>query len=79
MDSSRHDVKQSAHGKVRNNHSSVPSQSVSSVKNQITRLYELPEDPGAVVSKVQYLLQDDRFMYDPKGYEVCCHNMSAPW
>ncbi|PUU83746.1 hypothetical protein B9Z19DRAFT_1060675 [Tuber borchii] len=55
---------------IRSRHSGVRSQFVSHVKDDIRKLYDLPEDPTAIARKVDYLLEKDRFMCSPNGYEV---------
>ena len=41
------------------------------MKREIVKLYNLPEgDPTALARRVDYLLEDDRFMCAPRGYEV---------
>jgi hypothetical protein len=55
---------------MRQKHSSVRSQYVYHVKNEIGKLYDLPSDPTAISRRVDYLLEKDRFMCLPKGYEV---------
>jgi len=34
------------------------------------RYYDLPRDPTAIAPNVDYLLERDRFMCSPRGYEV---------
>jgi len=48
----------------------VRSQFVSHVKDEIGKKYDLPEDPTAIARRVDYLLEKDRFMCSPNGYEV---------
>ena len=44
-------------------------------KVNILSFYDLdPKDPTAVAEHVKYLLQNDRFICDPKGYIVCRFN-----
>ena len=52
-------------------HSAVRSQFVYDVKDNIGRLYDLPQDPTAIARRVDYLLERDRFMCSPRGYQVC--------
>ena len=41
------------------------------MKRKIVELYNLPEDdPTALARRVDYLLEEDRFMCAPRGYEV---------
>lgn len=41
------------------------------MKHEIVKLYNLPEDdPTALARRVDYLLEEDRFMCSPRGYEV---------
>lgn len=40
------------------------------IKQNITQMYDLPDDPAAIARKVDYLLEPDRFMCPPRGYEV---------
>jgi len=37
----------------------------------IRELYGLQGDPTALARRVEYILEDDRFMCPSKGYEVC--------
>ena len=53
-----------------NRHSGVRSQFVAEVKDEIGKLYNLLEDPAAIARRVKYLLEKDRFMYSPNGYDV---------
>ena len=53
-----------------NRHSGVRSQFVSDLKDEILKLYELPADPTAIARRVDYLVEKDRFMCSPNGYEV---------
>jgi hypothetical protein len=44
---------------------------VNIAKGKIMELYSLPiEDTTAVSRRTAWLLEDDRFMCDPKGYKV---------
>lgn len=45
------------------------------IKGNIKKLYELPGDPTAIARRVEYLLEDDRFMCPPYGYEVRIHGL----
>jgi len=41
------------------------------VEHNIRQLYDLlPDDPTAMARRVHYLVERDRFMYPPHGYEV---------
>ena len=40
------------------------------VKHSIRQLYDLLDTPTAIARRVDYLLERDRFMYLPHGYEV---------
>jgi len=40
-------------------------------KNHIRELYGLPGNPAAIARRVEYLLEDDRFMCPSNRYEVC--------
>jgi len=51
-------------------HFAVRSQLVFHVKDQIGNLYDLPEDATAIACRVDNLLERDRFMCSPTGYEV---------
>ena len=54
-------------------HSAVRSQFLFHIKDRIGNLYDLPEDPTAIVGNVDYLLERDRFMCSMRGYEVSVH------
>ena len=41
------------------------------IKNHIRELYGLRGNPTAIACRVEYLLEDDRFMCPSNGYEVC--------
>ena len=47
------------------------AQFVPYIKNHIRELYGLPGDPTAIACRVEYLLEDDRFMCPSYWYEVC--------
>ena len=47
------------------------AQFVHYIKNHIRELYGLLGDPTAIARRVEYLLEDDRFMCPSNGYEVC--------
>ena len=58
--------------KMRAKHSSVRSQFVHYAKGHIISLYGLNvQDPTALSRTVDYLLESDRYMCDPKGRDVC--------
>ena len=57
--------------KICQKHSSVRAQFVHYIKNHIRELYGLPGDPTAIARRVEYLLEDDRFMCPSNVYEVC--------
>jgi len=58
---------------MRQKHSGVRVQFFHYIKNHIRELYRLLGDPTAIAPRVQYLLEDDRFMCPSNGYEVCIH------
>jgi len=49
----------------------VWTQFVHYIKNHIRELYGLLGDPSAIARRVEYLLEDHRFMYPSNVYEVC--------
>jgi len=52
-------------------HSGCRSQYLLTVKKAITELYKLnSEDPIACARRVEYLLEEDRFISPPGSYEV---------
>ena len=40
-------------------------------------MYDLPEDPRAIARRVDYLLERDRFMCSPRGYEVSVRSVAS--
>jgi len=53
------------------NHSGCRSQYLNTLKKAITELYKLnSEDPTACARRVEYLLEEDRFICPPGSYEV---------
>ena len=41
------------------------------IRKHISQLYDLPKDnPTALARRVDYLLERDRFMCPPRGYDV---------
>jgi len=56
---------------MRAKHSGYQSQYLHTVKRAITELYKLnSEDPTACARRVEYLLEEDRFICPPGSYEV---------
>jgi len=55
---------------IRQKHSGVRAQFVHYIKNHIRELYGLRGDPTAIARRVEYLLEDDRFMCPANRYEV---------
>ena len=55
---------------IRARHYAVRSQFLFYVKERIGRYYDLPQDLTAIARRVNYLLERDRFMCFPRGYEV---------
>jgi len=51
-------------------HSRVRSQFIYHLKHEIGKLYDLLKDPTAIERRVVYLLETDRFMSSPRGYDV---------
>jgi len=58
---------------IRARHSAVRSLFVLHVKERIGTLYDLPQEQTAIVRRVDYLCERDRFMCSPRGYEVSVH------
>jgi len=56
---------------MRAKHSSARGQLVYWIKTDLPNLYNLKVgDPTKVARQVGFLLEEDRFQCDPKGYEV---------
>jgi len=52
-------------------HSGCRSQYLHTARKAITELYKLNiEDPTACAGRVEYLLEEDRFIYLPGSYQV---------
>jgi len=63
---------------MRAKHSGCQSQYLHTVKKAITELYKLnSEDPTACVQRVEYLLEEDRFICPPGSYEVSFSHLSG--
>ena len=45
---------------------------------RIGRYYDLPRDPTAIARTVDYLLERDRFICSPRGYEVSVYQLTSP-
>jgi len=63
---------------MRAKHSGCRSQYLHTVKQAITELYKLnSEDPTACARRVEYLLEQDRFICPPGSYEVSFSHLSG--
>jgi len=63
---------------MRAKHSGCRSQYWHTVKQAITELYKLnSEDPTACARRVEYLLEEDRFICLPGSYEVAFSHLSG--
>jgi len=63
---------------MRAKHSGCRSQYRHTVKKAITELYKLnSEDPTACARRVEYLLEEDRFICLPGSYEVSFSHLSG--
>ena len=63
---------------MRAKHSGCRFQYLHTVKKAITELYKLnSEDPTACAGRVEYLLEEDRFICPPGSYEVSFSYLSG--
>jgi len=63
---------------MRAKHSECRSQYLHTVKKAITELYKLnSEDPTGWARRVEYLLEEDRFICPPGSYEVSFSHFSG--
>ena len=63
---------------MRAKHSRCRSQYVQTVKKALTELYKLnSEDPTACARRVEYLLEEDRFICPPGSYKVSFSHLSG--
>ncbi|PUU72529.1 hypothetical protein B9Z19DRAFT_1137366 [Tuber borchii] len=62
------------HGK----HTAVRGQFLFHIRTYIKGLYNLPKDPIAMAGRIENLLEGDRFMCSPNGYENLTFRFLAP-
>jgi len=63
---------------MRAKHSTCRSQYLHTVKKAITELYKLnSEDPTACARRLEYLLEEDKFICPPGSYEVSFSHLSG--
>ncbi|PUU79715.1 hypothetical protein B9Z19DRAFT_1124812 [Tuber borchii] len=63
---------------LRGKYTAVRGQFLFHIRTNIKGLYSLPKDPTAMVPRIEYLLEGDRFMCSSNGYENLTFRFLAP-